>query len=101
MPRSVPVNGTYATDMVGDTVTRNSFLLPDLPNLSELVSGVYEALYIQCLRELDMFTPAALQQPSLHQHGELSAWVPPRGQPGPSQQRSGLQYRELLSWAFS
>lgn len=40
--RSVPVNGTYTTDMVGDTVTRNSFLLPDLPNLSELVSGVYE-----------------------------------------------------------
>lgn len=27
---------------MGDTFTRNSFLLPDLPNLSELVSGVYE-----------------------------------------------------------
>ncbi|KAI9931045.1 hypothetical protein MW887_010700 [Aspergillus wentii] len=28
--------------MNGDTMTHNSFLLPDLPNLSELVSGVYE-----------------------------------------------------------
>lgn len=27
---------------VGDTMTHQSFLLPDLPNLSELVSGVYE-----------------------------------------------------------
>lgn len=27
---------------MGDTMTRNSFLLPDLPNISELVSGVYE-----------------------------------------------------------
>lgn len=27
---------------MGDSTTRNSFLLPDLPNLSELVSGVYE-----------------------------------------------------------
>lgn len=35
-PRPV-VNGN-----MGDTFTRNSFLLPDLPNLSELVSGVYE-----------------------------------------------------------
>lgn len=34
--RSVAGNGT------GDTFTHQSFLLPDLPNLSELVSGVYE-----------------------------------------------------------
>lgn len=27
---------------IGDSVTRQSFLLPDLPNISELVSGVYE-----------------------------------------------------------
>ncbi|KAJ5480710.1 hypothetical protein N7539_006604 [Penicillium diatomitis] len=27
---------------MGDTMTRQSFLLPDLPNISELVSGVYE-----------------------------------------------------------
>lgn len=30
------------TNNFGDTMTRNSFLLPDLPNISELVSGVYE-----------------------------------------------------------
>ncbi|KAJ5671629.1 hypothetical protein N7507_000756 [Penicillium longicatenatum] len=30
------------TNNMGDTMTRNSFLLPDLPNISELVSGVYE-----------------------------------------------------------
>ncbi|KAF9885827.1 hypothetical protein FE257_012299 [Aspergillus nanangensis] len=39
--------GKYATtsrsaNAVGDTATQQSFLLPDLPNLSELVSGVYE-----------------------------------------------------------
>ena len=34
--RSAPANGA------GDTFTHQSFLLPDLPNLSELVSGVYE-----------------------------------------------------------
>ncbi|BCR83509.1 uncharacterized protein ACHE_10911A [Aspergillus chevalieri] len=34
--RSVAGNGA------GDTFTHQSFLLPDLPNLSELVSGVYE-----------------------------------------------------------
>ena len=28
--------------IAGDTATQHSFLLPDLPNLSELVSGVYE-----------------------------------------------------------
>lgn len=30
------------TNTMGDTMTRQSFLLPDLPNISELVSGVYE-----------------------------------------------------------
>lgn len=35
-PRNVTANGA------GDTFTHQSFLLPDLPNLSELVSGVYE-----------------------------------------------------------
>ena len=30
------------TNTLGDTMTRQSFLLPDLPNISELVSGVYE-----------------------------------------------------------
>ncbi|KAJ5646529.1 hypothetical protein N7490_002901 [Penicillium lividum] len=33
-------NATHTN--MGDTMTRNSFLLPDLPNISELVSGVYE-----------------------------------------------------------
>ncbi|KAJ5759142.1 hypothetical protein N7520_006298 [Penicillium odoratum] len=36
-----PVGNATHTNM-GDTMTRNSFLLPDLPNISELVSGVYE-----------------------------------------------------------
>ncbi|KAJ5341082.1 hypothetical protein N7541_010206 [Penicillium brevicompactum] len=31
-----------ANNAVGDTMTHQSFLLPDLPNISELVSGVYE-----------------------------------------------------------
>jgi hypothetical protein len=31
-----------AINTAGDTATQQSFLLPDLPNLSELVSGVYE-----------------------------------------------------------
>lgn len=39
--RNASVNGAYDTNVPGDTAT-NSFLLPDLPNLSELVSGVYE-----------------------------------------------------------
>ncbi|CAI7663690.1 unnamed protein product [Penicillium glandicola] len=30
------------TNTIGDTMTHQSFLLPDLPNISELVSGVYE-----------------------------------------------------------
>lgn len=40
--RNVPANGTYTTNTFPDTTTHHSFLLPDLPNLSELVSGVYE-----------------------------------------------------------
>lgn len=40
-PRSVPNNGTYTANTFPDG-TNPSFLLPDLPNLSELVSGVYE-----------------------------------------------------------
>ncbi|KAJ5225321.1 hypothetical protein N7468_006546 [Penicillium chermesinum] len=40
-PRRVASGQTNVNNM-GDTVTRNSFLLPDLPNISELVSGVYE-----------------------------------------------------------
>lgn len=39
--RYVNANGTYTTNTF-DTGTHQSFLLPDLPNLSELVSGVYE-----------------------------------------------------------
>ncbi|KAJ5338220.1 hypothetical protein N7452_004948 [Penicillium brevicompactum] len=31
-----------ANNALGDTMTHQSFLLPDLPNISELVSGVYE-----------------------------------------------------------
>jgi hypothetical protein len=31
-----------ANNTIGDTMTHQSFLLPDLPNISELVSGVYE-----------------------------------------------------------
>jgi hypothetical protein len=34
--------GNNHTNTMGDTMTRQSFLLPDLPNISELVSGVYE-----------------------------------------------------------
>ncbi|KAF7597283.1 hypothetical protein BBP40_008125 [Aspergillus hancockii] len=38
-----PSNSRLASmNMAGDTATQQSFLLPDLPNLSELVSGVYE-----------------------------------------------------------
>ncbi|KAJ5526227.1 hypothetical protein N7494_012877 [Penicillium frequentans] len=37
-----PVANATHTNNMGDTMTRNSFLLPDLPNISELVSGVYE-----------------------------------------------------------
>ncbi|OJJ44529.1 hypothetical protein ASPZODRAFT_686138 [Penicilliopsis zonata CBS 506.65] len=40
--RSQNGNGTYTSNMLADTLTHQSFLLPDLPNLSELVSGVYE-----------------------------------------------------------
>lgn len=36
------VSGQNNVNNMGDTFTRNSFLLPDLPNISELVSGVYE-----------------------------------------------------------
>lgn len=36
------VSGQTNVNNMGDTFTRNSFLLPDLPNISELVSGVYE-----------------------------------------------------------
>ncbi|PLB54643.1 hypothetical protein P170DRAFT_23039 [Aspergillus steynii IBT 23096] len=36
-------NSRHASmNAAGDTATQQSFLLPDLPNLSELVSGVYE-----------------------------------------------------------
>lgn len=42
-PRTLPKTITsHHTDAMGDTMTRQSFLLPDLPNISELVSGVYE-----------------------------------------------------------
>ncbi|KAE8366209.1 hypothetical protein BDV27DRAFT_171071 [Aspergillus caelatus] len=38
-----PANSRLAyMSTAGDTATQQSFLLPDLPNLSELVSGVYE-----------------------------------------------------------
>ncbi|KAH8700242.1 hypothetical protein BGW36DRAFT_337616 [Talaromyces proteolyticus] len=37
-PSNPPANPTYTID----TGTHQSFLLPDLPNISELVSGVYE-----------------------------------------------------------
>ncbi|KAJ5093207.1 hypothetical protein N7456_009068 [Penicillium angulare] len=40
-PRRQASSNTQKNNM-GDTMTRNSFLLPDLPNISELVSGVYE-----------------------------------------------------------
>lgn len=39
-PRRQAASNTHKN--MGDTMTRNSFLLPDLPNISELVSGVYE-----------------------------------------------------------
>ncbi|CAG8390026.1 unnamed protein product [Penicillium salamii] len=35
-------NNANANNTIGDTMTHQSFLLPDLPNISELVSGVYE-----------------------------------------------------------
>jgi hypothetical protein len=40
--RSQPANATYNSNTLADTETRQSFLLPDLPNLSELVSGHFE-----------------------------------------------------------
>ena len=40
--RSTQVNATYSSSNFADTLTHQSFLLPDLPNLSELVSGIYE-----------------------------------------------------------
>ncbi|KAJ5170356.1 uncharacterized protein N7500_003139 [Penicillium coprophilum] len=40
-PRKSSANATN-TNTIGDTMTHQSFLLPDLPNISELVSGVYE-----------------------------------------------------------
>ncbi|OQE31162.1 hypothetical protein PENFLA_c002G09984 [Penicillium flavigenum] len=42
-PRKSSANATNInTNTIGDTMTHQSFLLPDLPNISELVSGVYE-----------------------------------------------------------
>ncbi|KAK4862535.1 hypothetical protein LT330_002668 [Penicillium expansum] len=42
-PRKSSANATNTnTNIIGDTMTHQSFLLPDLPNISELVSGVYE-----------------------------------------------------------
>ncbi|KAJ5473255.1 hypothetical protein N7475_002821 [Penicillium sp. IBT 31633x] len=40
-PRKSSANAPN-TNTIGDTMTHQSFLLPDLPNISELVSGVYE-----------------------------------------------------------
>ncbi|KAJ5681910.1 uncharacterized protein N7477_001850 [Penicillium maclennaniae] len=41
--KNIPVSNTLNhNNTMGDTMTRQSFLLPDLPNISELVSGVYE-----------------------------------------------------------
>lgn len=40
-PHKATTNAT-TTNAPGDSVTRQSFLLPDLPNISDLVSGVYE-----------------------------------------------------------
>jgi len=37
-----PVNPTFTMNTLADSGTNHSFLLPDLPNLSELVSGVYQ-----------------------------------------------------------
>ncbi|KAJ5757987.1 uncharacterized protein N7511_006681 [Penicillium nucicola] len=39
-PRKPSANAV--NNNIGDTMTHQSFLLPDLPNISELVSGVYE-----------------------------------------------------------
>ncbi|KAJ5459463.1 hypothetical protein N7530_011407 [Penicillium desertorum] len=40
-PRKSSANATNTnTNTIGDTMTHQSFLLPDLPNISELVSGV-------------------------------------------------------------
>lgn len=36
------VNGAHTTNTFTDNATHQSFMLPDLPNLSELVSGVYQ-----------------------------------------------------------
>ncbi|KAG0153184.1 hypothetical protein PDIDSM_5034 [Penicillium digitatum] len=40
-PRKSNANATN-TNPIGDTMTHQSFLLPDLPNISDLISGVYE-----------------------------------------------------------
>lgn len=40
-PRKASANPAN-NNTIGDTMTHQSFLLPDLPNISELVSGVYE-----------------------------------------------------------
>lgn len=41
--KNIPTSNTLNhNNTMGDTMTRQSFLLPDLPNISELVSGVYE-----------------------------------------------------------
>ncbi|KXG53685.1 uncharacterized protein PGRI_007350 [Penicillium griseofulvum] len=40
-PRKSSANAAN-NNTIGDTMTHQSFLLPDLPNISELVSGVYE-----------------------------------------------------------
>lgn len=39
---SAAMHGPNHSNTMGDTMTRQSYLLPDLPNISELVSGVYE-----------------------------------------------------------
>ncbi|KAJ5090804.1 hypothetical protein N7532_009488 [Penicillium argentinense] len=41
-PRKTSSAQNHPNNTMGDTMTRQSFLLPDLPNISELVSGVYE-----------------------------------------------------------
>ncbi|KAJ5206881.1 hypothetical protein N7491_002486 [Penicillium cf. griseofulvum] len=42
-PRKSSANAANSnSNTIGDTMTHQSFLLPDLPNISELVSGVYE-----------------------------------------------------------
>jgi hypothetical protein len=40
--KNIPTSNAINHNTTGDTMTRQSFLLPDLPNISELVSGVYE-----------------------------------------------------------